>query len=306
MKAPETTHQPPAITLTTVTKRYPGEKKEAIKQVSLEIAEGEWVGLMGANGSGKSTLLKLIMGFLRPDSGTIRVQGNANLEEARQAIGYVPENPDGLDHLTPRELIRFSYDMYNLPRSQRDQRVQEQLDQVGMWEHRHELIAGFSRGMRQRVLIASALIHQPAILLLDEPLQGLDAEARDFLITFLKRRPARSLILATHRLEVIQQVCNVGVILHRGEVKARLPLTPESLEYYEVESNDAVRNFFDRLPIAVQEWKASGTNRVRFRFHGNAETLQKVLTVLKQHHLPLHQVTSGNRLEELYLQYVKQ
>ncbi len=304
MNASGTPH--PFIELTGVTKRYPGETQPAVKQISLQVSDGEWVGLMGANGSGKSTVLKLIMGFLHPDEGRIAIQGNANLEVARQVVGYVPETPVGLDHLTPRELLHYSHQMYNLPPQERQQRIEQQLNAVGMWEHRDELIDGFSRGMRQRVLIASALIHQPDILLLDEPLQGLDAEAQLFLLEFLKQRPARCLILATHRLEVIREVCNVGIILHRGEIKARLPLDPQTLEYYEVETSPSVKALQSQLPVTVQEWHPIDAQRVRFRFHGSAEDLQRVLQLLKHHKLPLHHVTFGNRLEELYLQYVKE
>ena len=288
-----------------VSKTYPGETHPALQQVTLTLKEGEWVGLMGANGSGKSTLLKLALGFLLPDTGQITLMGNANLERARQFMGYIPENPQGLDHFTPSELLRYAGQMHHLPTKEIQHRTRELLEQLHLWEHRNALLAGFSRGMRQRVWIALALLHRPSILLLDEPFQGLDAESRNFLFEFLKNRPARGGILATHQLQMIQDICNVGIILHRGKIRAQLPLQPESLFYYEVYSTPALASVKEHLPVTLLDAGNKPGNQYYIRFQGSGDDLQKVLNQLKHHHLPIIRVVSGNRLEELYRQYVQ-
>ncbi len=295
----------PLLTFERVSKTYPGETRAAIHNVSFALNEGEWVGLMGANGSGKSTLLKLAMGFLLPQTGQIAVLGSTDLETARQAIGYIPENPQGLELFTPAELLQYAGRMHQLAPAQIQHRSRELLEQLHLWDHRDELIEGFSRGMRQRVWIALALLHQPAILLLDEPFQGLDAESRTFLREFLLTRPARGGILATHQLGIIQEVCNVGIFLHRGEMKARLTISPQTLTYYEVHTSPALANQLRQLPVTVETSGETGTGQFFIRFQGSGDDLQAVLAFLKQHHLPIHHVVSGNRLEELYLQYVK-
>jgi len=194
----------------------------ALDDVSLELRRGEIVGLLGPNGSGKTTLIKLFMGFMKPDAGHVSVLGADPYEDpsVRARVGYVPEELALYESLTPKEF----FDLLARIRRMDPVAYVEKLDVLassfGLKDRMYDLIGSLSRGNRQKVAIIAALLHEPDLLLLDEPMTGLDpAVARVFKeILYDMRDRGHSILFSTHILELAEAICDRIVILHRGRV----------------------------------------------------------------------------------------
>lgn len=192
----------------------------ALQEVNLVVAAGEFLALFGPNGAGKTTLMRIIASLTRPTTGSVRVLGH-DLKEAtavRRQIGLVSHHPLLYGDLTADENLRFVARMYDLPDS--EARIASLLEQVGLTARRRDPVRTFSRGMVQRLSIARALLHDPAILLLDEPYTGLDLQAADMLQALLHELALsdRTVLLTTHNLEQGLEMCRRAAILHRGKV----------------------------------------------------------------------------------------
>ena len=193
----------------------------ALRGVDLSVAEGEFLALFGPNGAGKTTLMRVIASLTRPTGGTVQVRGEDLGKTAcslRRHLGLISHNPLLYGDLTPDENLRFFARMYDLPDPAR--RIDELLEQVGLSSRRRDPVRTFSRGMIQRLAIARAILHDPAIMLLDEPYTGLDLQAADMLRGFLQQLAAsgRTVVLTTHNLEQGLEMCNRAAILHRGKI----------------------------------------------------------------------------------------
>ena len=193
----------------------------ALRGVDLAVDEGEFLTLFGPNGAGKTTLIRIISSLTRPTAGVVRVRGE-ELGKAgtslRRHIGLISHNPLLYGDLTPDENLRFFARMYDLPDAAA--RIDSVLDQVGLSARRRDPVRTFSRGMVQRLAIARAILHDPAIMLLDEPYTGLDLQAADMLRAVLEELAAsnRTVILTTHNLEQGLEMCNRAAILNRGKM----------------------------------------------------------------------------------------
>ena len=201
--------------------------RAVLREVSFSVGRGERFALLGPNGAGKSTLLRIVAGLLRQDSGVVRVDGVDVLEEplkAKRRIGMVAHEPWLYPELTAEENLRFYAGIYGVG----EERVRELLEEVGLLNHARRQVAGFSRGMKQRLSIARALLHDPRVLLLDEPSSGLDAAGRAWLrsqLEELSRRGTAMLIATHHPGEAM--MCTSGIVLEAGRVVASG--APESL-----------------------------------------------------------------------------
>jgi heme exporter protein A len=198
----------------------------ALRGVNLDVAEGEFLTLFGPNGAGKTTLMRIIASLTRPTAGSVHVRG-ADLAKAatavRRHIGLISHNPLLYGDLTADENLRFFARMYDLADAGSDfvvQRIDTVLAQVGLSARRRDPVRTFSRGMVQRLTIARAILHDPDIMLLDEPYTGLDLQAADMLRAVLQELAAsnRTVILTTHNLEQGLEMCNRAAILNRGKV----------------------------------------------------------------------------------------
>jgi heme ABC exporter ATP-binding subunit CcmA len=214
-----TTNQAPAIQVRGLTKAF--GHQVALRGVDLSLAEGEFLTLFGPNGAGKTTLIRIVASLMRPSAGTVRVRGQDLSKAAtsvRRDIGLISHNPLLYGDLTPDENLRFFARMYDLPDGRA--RIDAALEQVGLTARRRDPVRTFSRGMVQRLAIARATLHDPAIMLLDEPYTGLDLQAADMLRAVLQELAAsnRTVILTTHNLEQGLEMCDRAAILHRGKV----------------------------------------------------------------------------------------
>ena len=215
----------PAIKLSGLTRDFSiglrGYKLRALDEVNLEIPTGRIFGLLGPNGSGKSTTIKIILGLLRPSSGQCDILGvPAGQREARSRIGYLPESPFFYQFLTGRELVRFFAAISGLRGRAREQQVDVILETVRMLGSADRLVRTYSKGMVQRIGLAQALVHNPDILILDEPMSGLDPIGTREVIEILQdlRDSGKTILLASHRLSRVEEICDEIAILHKGQI----------------------------------------------------------------------------------------
>jgi ABC-2 type transport system ATP-binding protein len=230
------------IELTDVSKSFGSLK--AVKEFSLVVKPGEIRGLLGPNGSGKSTTMKMILGLMKPDSGSVRVCGIdvlAKSVEARRAIGYVPETPFLYEYLSAAEYLDLVGVAYGLDQGERKKRGGELLEALQMDKHVNEVMSGYSQGMRQKIALISALMHKPQVLILDEALNGLDPRSAKIVKEILHHLSGEgvSILFSTHVLEIADAVCSKITIINDGstvaegssqEIKAMTGLRDSTLE----------------------------------------------------------------------------
>jgi ABC-2 type transport system ATP-binding protein len=204
-------------------KRY-GDKV-AVNNVSLEVQAGEVFGFLGPNGAGKTTTIKMIVGLLQPTSGTVRVAGfdvQTQPMQAKASSGYVPDTPNLYAKLTGRELLRFVGDLYDLDRQHMAQRTEELLRVLDLGEAADNTIDSYSHGMQQKASLAAALMHDPKVLVLDEPTVGLDPKSARLITDILRQMADRgsAVFLSTHILEIAERMCDRIGIINKGELVA--------------------------------------------------------------------------------------
>jgi ABC-2 type transport system ATP-binding protein len=206
-----------------LTKRY-GDKI-AVNNVSFDVYGGEVFGFLGPNGAGKTTTIKMIVGLLQPSTGTVKVAGydvQAQPLQAKASSGYVPDTPNLYAKLSGRELLRFVGDLYEMKRDKIDARIEELLRLFDLAEVRDDLIDSYSHGMKQKVAMAAALIHDPKVLVLDEPTVGLDPKSARLMKDMLRQMADRgaAVFLSTHILEIAERMCDRIGIIDKGQLIA--------------------------------------------------------------------------------------
>jgi ABC-2 type transport system ATP-binding protein len=201
--------------------------KKILKGISLEVQGGEIFGYLGPNGAGKTTTLKCILGLIFPDKGKIEIFGQDNLSlQAKEKIGFLPENPYFYDHLTASEFLRFYSDLSLVKKEDKKERIDSLLETVGLKHAAGLQLRKFSRGMLQRIGLAQALVNNPSLVLLDEPLGGLDPlgrkEIRDVIVRL--REEGKTVFLSSHILQDIEMICDRVAIILDGKVINQGPL----------------------------------------------------------------------------------
>ena len=192
--------------------------KPAVAGLDLTIRAGEFYGLLGPNGAGKTTSLRMIAGLLRPDAGTVEIFGRDALGDpigAKRLVAWLPDEPMLYDKLTPLEYLEFVAGLWGMAAGEAEARARDLLERLELWDQRDQRCEGFSRGMKQKAALAGALIHDPRLLILDEPLTGLDAgiarQVKDLLLE--RARAGCTIILTTHILEVAERLVDrIGII----------------------------------------------------------------------------------------------
>ena len=210
------------LTIEHLTKSYGGDAK-AVDDLSISVLPGDLYGFIGHNGAGKTTTLRAVAGILSFDSGTIRINGRSIAEEpiaCKQQMAYIPDNPDLYEHLTGIQYLNFVADIYGVSASDRDERITKYADAFEMTPRLNDLIGSCSHGMKQKIALISALIHQPKLLLLDEPFVGLDPKAAHTLKGLLRELcdGGSAIFFSTHVLEVAEKLCNKIAIIKNGRL----------------------------------------------------------------------------------------
>lgn len=214
---------PPVLEVSELSKRY--RDREAVRSLSLRISPGEIFGLLGPNGAGKTTTIGMIAGVLRPTSGKIRILDADAVASGRSVLrnlGLVPQTVALYPALTAEENLRFFGNLYEIPRERLDHSVGRLLELAGLAARKDEPIAEFSGGMKRRLNLACALVHEPALLLLDEPTAGVDPQSRERIYEALSNLAEKglALLLTTHYLEEAERLCHRLAILDEGSVVA--------------------------------------------------------------------------------------
>ena len=210
-------HDTPALQLTGVCKHF---GRPAVDRLNLTVRRGELYALLGPNGAGKTTTLRMVAGLLAPDAGRVEVLGidmARDAPAAKRGMAYLPDDPMLYAKLKPTEYLEFVAGLWGIGAAAAEPRARELLDWLDLTAHAHELTEGFSRGMKQKLALAGALIHAPQLLILDEPLTGLDAAAarqvKDLLLSHVQG--GGTVILTTHILEVAERLAQrIGIIEH--------------------------------------------------------------------------------------------
>ena len=199
------------------------DRKHVLKSVDLEVRPGEVFGFLGPNGAGKTTTMKCILRLILPDAGVITILGHDDLSrDARKKIGFMPENTYLYKYLTGREFLRFNGEFFDIPADVLEAKIEKLLIKVGLHEAGDKLLAKYSKGMLQRIGLAQAIINDPEIVFLDEPMSGLDPIGRRMvkdLIIDLKKS-GTTVFFNTHVLPDVEDVCDRFAIIHRGEIIA--------------------------------------------------------------------------------------
>jgi len=211
------------LEICSLTKRFDGIA--VVENVSFTLKPGEILGYVGPNGAGKSTTVKMIIGLLEPSEGQVRFEGRSVIEDLprfQARIGYVPEEPYLYPHLSGREYLQLAGRLRGMPRAVLEPKIDEFLRLFSLWDDRHCPVSAYSKGMRQKILLSAALLHNPDLLILDEPLSGLDVTTALVLRELLEGLAARGrmILYSSHVLDVLEKVCSRVVILAKGRVVA--------------------------------------------------------------------------------------
>jgi len=213
----------PAVEMKGIAKWY--GKILAVDNVDLNIQQGEIFGLLGPNGSGKSTTLKMLLGLVQPEGGSVNVLG-INVQEdpvaVKRQVGYVPESPRLYEFLTGIEYLDFIGDVYGMNAEEKKERINEYLKALQLEGREGDMISGYSEGMKQKVALISAFLHRPKLLILDEPLSGLDPRSARIVKDLLHELKAQGVttIMSTHVLEIAQALCDRIAIMYQGRLLA--------------------------------------------------------------------------------------
>jgi ABC-2 type transport system ATP-binding protein len=198
--------------------------KPAVTDLSLSVPRGELFALLGPNGAGKTTTIKMLVGLLRPSRGNVRICGHDLVKEARSAhlhTGYVPDEPTLYDKLTGREFLWFIADMFGMPRHAAEQKIGREIEHFELAEFADDLTESYSLGMKQRLVFASALLHDPDVLVLDEPMVGLDPRSVRIVKDLLraKTREGMTVFMSTHTLAMAEEMADRVGIMVRGQLR---------------------------------------------------------------------------------------
>lgn len=196
-----------------------------LKDVNLEVDSGEIIGYIGPNGAGKSTTIKILIGMIPDYAGSVEVMGldvKANLLEVKRLIGYVPENASLYDTLSPMEYLRFLGSLYQLETDQIEEKATELLRLFALYDQRDDRMTTFSKGMKQKVLLISGILHNPEVIFLDEPLSGLDANAVILVKEILAqlKHAGKTIFYSSHIMDVVEKISDRIVLINKGTIIA--------------------------------------------------------------------------------------
>ncbi len=283
---------------------------QALKDVNFAVKSGEIVGLLGPNGAGKSTIIKTLTGYLQPDEGTVMVDGINVLDNpqgVQASIGYLPENAPLYPELTVQSYLRMMADLREIPDGERKARLSEAIRSTALQDRLTQPIGTLSKGYRQRVGLAQAILHRPKLLILDEPSVGLDPTQIVEIRHLIRRLAEHSTVLfSSHILPEVEALCNRAIIIMNGEVRADADLNELR------GSSDAVLVLDKAVDSAQEEMrKLKGVRKVEsmhsdnghpsFRVSGqdNADLCPEIYKLAAQHHWPVRELRSDRQTLEM-------
>lgn len=234
------------IEIKNISKSYNKGNIKAVDNLNLDIREGEIFGFLGPNGAGKTTTIKMITGILNADQGSIKLNGydiKSDAIKAKMQFGYVPDNPDIYNKLKGLEYLNFMADVYDVPQKVRAERIKSMLERFELYDVANDLIQSYSHGMKQKVVVIGALLHNPSVWILDEPLTGLDPRSAFIMKEMMKEHTAqgKTVFFSTHVLEVAEKLCDRIGIINKG--KLIFCGTMDEIREY-AKGNESLENIF--------------------------------------------------------------
>jgi ABC-2 type transport system ATP-binding protein len=303
----------PALEVINLTKYY-GEVL-AVDHISYQIKKGELFGFLGPNAAGKTTTIRMLTGVIKPDGGEASVFGYSIVEEgieARQLMGIVPEMANAYVDLSARDNLVLVGELYGISKNERGERADELLKKFGIYERRKHLVKGFSKGMKQKLLLCMALINDPQILFLDEPTSGLDVESQRLIRSMIRdyNKDGVTVFLTTHNMEEANQLCDRIAIINHGRIAAidspeKLRLRSSGLQSIEVSFNKAV-GVKDLLKVkGIREVKKIG-DKVKLYVDDSSLALENVIDFAHLKGLKIISLnTLAPSLEDVFLKLVR-
>ena len=302
----------PVVSLENVTVQYGGNR--ALNGVTVAFGRGA-VGLLGPNGAGKSTMIKALLGFIVPSKGQMRVLGldvATAPVDIRARIGYMPENDAHIPGLTAVQFVSYCGELAGLPRTDATQRAHEVLYYVGLGEARYRNVDTYSTGMKQRIKLAQALVHDPDLLFLDEPTNGMDPKGRDEMLELVRdlaHNKGINLILSSHLLPDVEYTCDYVVVMDKGRIATAgsidsLKQPRGRLYELRVKTHGDLEAFFDRLRAAGLEVHATEDDVVRVFVPGDGGARQLFALAAAEGVQVRHLRPSVATLEDVFAQAV--
>jgi len=302
-----------AIRADNLTKEY-GEVV-AVDHISFVVQEGEFLGLLGPNGAGKTTTVRMLNGVVEPDAGTVLIMGIDMVKrplEAKSRIGCIPETGNVYQDLSARENLDLVGRFHGLSRSERESRSGELLTSLGLADRGDDYVRTYSKGMRQRVSVACAMIHRPSILLLDEPTEGLDVQSRRVITDLVKKTNAEgsTIVLTTHNIEEANRLCQRVCIINKGRIAAieapeKLRRTYASIQTVEVAFDGKV----DVASFAAEHVARAEVFGDKWRFSTDDpdETIKHIMKVAERERLKIVALsTVGPSLEDVFVRLTEE
>jgi len=288
----------------------------AVDHISFEVKKGEFFGFLGPNAAGKTTTIRMLTGVIKPDGGTASIFGHDILKEGlrtRQLMGIVPEMANAYVDLSAWNNLTLVGELYGVPKKQRHERAISLLEKFGLYERREHLVRGYSKGMKQKLLLCMALINDPKILFLDEPTSGLDVESqrliRDMIREFNKN--GTTVFLTTHNMEEANQLCDRIAIINHGKIAAidspeRLRLQSSGLQSIEV-SFDKTMNVEEMQKICgVKKAKKIG-DKIRLSVDKPGVVIDELVAFARSKKLGIVSLnTLAPSLEDVFLKLIKE
>ena len=307
------------IQVKNVTKKYPNVT--AVDNISFEVKDGEVVGFLGPNGAGKSTTMNMITGFIEPTDGQIIVNGfdiSKKPKKAKKQIGYMPEGTPLYYELTVKEFVTYMAELKLVKRSERKQEVEKIMEETGLKDVENKLVRNLSRGYKQRVSLAGALVGNPDVIILDEPTVGLDPKQITEIRNLIKELGKKhTVILSSHILSEVSQICERVVIINHGKIVA--VDTPENLEKKSAEKNTILvtvedpENHINNIKEKVQEIEEikcikdneDGTKQYAITSAENVDLRKKLFDILPKENITIFELKkSESTLEDAFIKLI--
>ncbi len=303
-----------AVEVTSLTKSF-GELL-AVDGISFEVKKGELFGFLGPNGAGKTTTIRMLTGVIKPDKGTASVFGYDILKQGlktRQLMGIVPEMANAYVDLSAWNNLMLIGALYGVPKKQRTERAESLLKKFELYERRNHVVKGFSKGMKQKLLLCMALISEPQILFLDEPTSGLDVESQRLIKDIIKEYNAdgTTVFLTTHNMEEANQLCDRIAIINHGKIAAidspeRLRLRSSGLQSIEI-SFDKTVNTEDMLSIKGVEKAAKMGDKLKLYVEETSPVIDALVDYARLKELNIVTInTLAPSMEDVFLKLVKE
>ena len=287
-----------------------GETK-AVRGISFSVEDGEFFGLLGPNGAGKTTTIRMMTGVLKPDSGTVTVLGmdiRRKSLEAKEKMGVIPEVGNVYPDLSGRENLELMARYYGLPRKLREERSERMLKELGLAERADDAVKKYSKGMRQRVSIGCAMIHEPPLLFLDEPTEGLDVQSRRMILDKVKQlnKKGSTIVLTTHNIEEASRMCQRVCIINKGQVLVidspeRLRTTFEEFQSVEVCFDRKIDCSIFASERCVARAEEAG-DKLRIYTSDPNQAIERIMAIKEEKGLRIISMTTlGPTLEDVFV-----